>query len=356
MNDLHPRLPRMRLRPIQEEDLAVLHGFAKASAYGLTTLPNNLARLRARIDRSLHSFATTDLSGEESYLFVLEDLDAGRVVGVSGIDAQAGFSDRFYSYRNEFVVHRSKALEYSNRIHTLHLCHDLTGATVLTSFYVEPAYRDGLAPHLLSRARLLYIGQHPERFSDRIISENPGLADDAGRCPFWEAVGRGFFNMDYPAVEALTGGRSKSFIADMMPTSPVYVPLLPDQAQWAIGELHPEAELPFSILVDEGFEADGYVDIFDGGPIVVSRPAQLLTVTRMSMGRIAASTPLDRQAAASLRLVANTSSFDFKATLAMANQTPRGLIVSGDHAETIGLSLGDLACNSELTVRTREVA
>jgi hypothetical protein len=36
------------------------------------------------------------------------------------------------------------------------------------------------------------------RFSDRIAAENPGLADDNGRCPFWDAVGRRFFGMDYP--------------------------------------------------------------------------------------------------------------------------------------------------------------
>lgn len=356
MNDLRTTLPRLRLRPIHHDDLHALLAFAEASAHGLTTLPNDLQQLRERIDRSLHSFATNDVSGEESYLFVLEDLAAGRVVGVSGISAQAGQSDRFYSYRNEFVVHRSKPLEYSNRIHTLHLCHDLTGTTVLTSFYVEPKYRDGLAPHLLSRGRLLYIGQHPERFSDRIISENPGLADEAGRCPFWEAVGRRFFNMDYPAVEALAGGRSKSFIADMMPASPVHVPMLSDEAQWAIGQLHPEAELPFSILVDEGFEADGYVDIFDGGPIMVSRPAQLRTITRMSVSRVAQPRLDDRRAAAALRIVANTSRSNFQATLAIVSPTTGGVAVPGGNEADIGLTTGDLTCTSELTVRTKESA
>ncbi|MDQ3040344.1 MAG: arginine N-succinyltransferase, partial [Pseudomonadota bacterium] len=96
MNDLRTALPRLRLRPIQQDDLDALHAFAAASSHGLTTLPNDLQQLRGRIERSLHSFATNDVSGEESYLFVLEDLSAERVVGVSGISAQAGQSDRFY--------------------------------------------------------------------------------------------------------------------------------------------------------------------------------------------------------------------------------------------------------------------
>ena len=33
-------------------------------------------------------------------------------------------------------------------------------------------------------------------------------ADDAGRCPFWDAVGRRFFNMAYPQAERLSGGDS----------------------------------------------------------------------------------------------------------------------------------------------------
>ena len=36
----------------------------------------------------------------------------------------------------------------------------------------------------------------------------------------------------------------------------------------AIGQLNPVAEVPFAILMDEGFESETYVDVFDGGPIV----------------------------------------------------------------------------------------
>jgi len=63
-----------------------------------------------------------------------------------------------------------------------------------------------------------------------------------------------------------------------MPPSPVYVALLPEAAQWAIGQLHPVGELPFSILQDEGFDADTYIDIFDGGPTVQAPLASLRSV------------------------------------------------------------------------------
>ena len=257
------------LRPVAPADLPALERIAAASEHGISSLPNDQAKLRARIERSAEAFASPDdASGEETYLFVLEDRSRGEVVGSSGIAASAGFHDRFYSYRNEFVVHASAALGVSNRLHTLHLCHDLSGYTLLTSFYIDPAYAHGPAPQLLSRARLLFILQFAERFNQRIAAENPGLADRDGQSPFWDAVGRRFFDMDYPQAEAVTGGRNKAFIADLMPHSPIYVPLLPEAAQWAIGQLHPVGELPFSILQEEGFDADTYIDIFDGGPTV----------------------------------------------------------------------------------------
>ena len=267
------------LRPVAPADLPALERIAAASAHGISSLPNDSAKLRSRIERSQQAFASQDAaSGEETYLFVLEDRSTGAVVGCSGIAASAGFHDRFYSYRNEFVVHASSALGVSQRMHTLHLCHDLTGVTLLTSFYIDPAYEAGPGPQLLSRARLLFIRCFAERFSDRIAAESPGLADEAGQSPFWDAVGRRFFDMDYPQAETVTGGRSKAFIADLMPHSAIYVPLLPEAAQWAIGQLHPVAELPFAILQDEGFDADSYIDIFDGGPTVEARLALLRSV------------------------------------------------------------------------------
>jgi arginine N-succinyltransferase len=306
---------RFLLRAATPEDLPAFERIAAASAHGITTLPADRAALLDRLQRSQAAFNTPDdASGEEIYLFVLEDAVAGRIVGTSGIAASAGFADRFYAYRNEMVVHASAALGASNRIHTLQLCHDLTGHTLLTSFYIEPEYEGTAAPQLLSRARLLYIAQHAARFSDRIAAESPGLADDQGRCPFWDAVGRRFFGMDYPEAERLTGARNKAFIAELMPQAPIYVPLLPEAAQWAIGQLHPVAELPFSILLDEGFDTETYVDIFDGGPIVDARLAMLRSVAG---SRVAALSATDGDGG-ELHLVATTRQAGLRAVLSPA--------------------------------------
>lgn len=346
-NALHPlhsaRPDRFVLRAARSDDLDDLERLAHASAVGITTLPPDRAALGARLQLSTDSFASTDQpSGEEIYLFVLEDLQLERagkpaVVGTCGITASAGFGSRFYCYRNETVVHASPALKARNRIHTLHLCHSLTGATLLTSFYIEPAYEAGLAPQLLSRARLLFLAEFPELFSDHVASESPGLADAEGRCPFWDAVGRRFFEMDYPQAERLAMGRSKSFIAELMPHSPVYVPLLPEEAQWAIGQLHPVAELPFSILQEEGFQSETYVDIFDGGPIVDARMSMLRTVTQSRPGPalwMAAGSPTAQHA---WHLVSNSRRNGFRAVLARAQWARGHWKLDSEDAQRLGL-------------------
>ena len=334
---------RFLLRPCTADDLPALERFAAASPVGITTLPYDRAFLTDRLQRSLHSFATEDASGEEIYLFALEEVASGAVIGISGIAARAGFSDRFYSFRNEFVVHSSKPLGVTTRIHTLHLCHDLTDVSLFISYHIDPAYVHTLAPQLLSRARLLFIAQHAERFADRIAAESAGVADDNGRCPFWDAVGRRFFGMDYPTVERLTGGRSKSFIADLMPPSPIYVPLLPEEAQWAIGQLHPIAELPFSILLDEGFDADTYLDIFDGGPTVQERLAMLKSVAR---SRLLTARVLDADAgtaSAPWQLIANTDRQHFRAMLQPAAMSGDALLLDAQTLALLGLRAGEAA-------------
>ena len=342
------------LRPARLSDLPGVEAIAAASAVGITSLPPDRDKLYEKIRASTQSFAAeVDVNGEEIYFFVLEDADNGEIVGTSGIVASAGFHDRFYSYRNEIIVHASQELKVSNKIHALHLCHDLTGTSLLTSFYIDPKYHDTQWPQLLSRARLLFIAEHAHRFADRLAAENPGLCDDEGNAPFWNAVGRRFFGMEYPQAEQLSGGRSKTFIAELMPQYPIYVPLLPADAQLAIGQLHPVAQLPFSMLLEEGFEADTYIDIFDGGPTVEARISTLRSIQENRRLRVNRSLPVVlnstrndnvERAAGPPQLpyvIATTSTEGFRATIANAAVDGGELLLSPALANALEVAHGD---------------
>lgn len=338
---IDPAPERFVLRAAEPGDLDALERMARASAAGITTLPPDRHALAARLERSCASFARPDPpTGEEIYLFVLEDpaRAADAIIGTCGISASAGYAGRFYCYRNEPLVHACEALQVSNRVHTLQLCHALTGTTLLTSFYIDPAYELGAAPQLLSRARLLFIAEFPDLFADDIAAESPGLADADGHSPFWDAVGRCFFDMDYPQAERLAVGRSKAFIADLLPQAPLYVPLLPEQAQWAIGQLNPVAEVPFEILMDEGFESETYVDIFDGGPIANARVATLRTVARSEAAPVRWVDGDDAAAPHRWHLVATTRRQGFRATLARAQRRAGHWCLAAADAARLGLN------------------
>jgi arginine N-succinyltransferase len=184
------------------------------------------------------------------------------------------------------------------------------------------------------------MAEHPLRFADRLAAEFPGVCDEAGRSPFWDAVGRRFFNLDYPQAEKLSGGRSKSFIAELMPQYPIYVPLLPPDAQLAIGQLHLVGELPFKLLLEEGFDADTYIDIFDGGPTVEARVQTLATIRenrRMRVRRTSGPPP-----AGTAHLIANTSVQQFRATIAEISPHAEELLaLPAELIELLELADGD---------------
>ena len=337
---------RYLLRPSRPTDLAALERMAAASAIGISSLPPDREALRDRLQRSAQTFASDDGAlGDAHYLFVLEDLaQGGELIGTCGIAASAGAGDRFYSYRNEFIVHASPALGVRNRIHTLHLCHDLTGVTLLTGFYITPAHERGPAAELLSRGRLLFIASFPERFADRVASEHPGLADESGRCPFWDAVGRRFFNLGYPEAERLAGGRGKAFLAELLPQSPIYVPLLDEATQWAIGQLHPVARRPYAILLDEGFDAETWLNVFDGGPTMEGRLPMLKTPRRTrSVGVLPRGLPTDDMSLANTawHLVGTRRAASWRAALLALDATASAVSLDDAEVALLGLHGGD---------------
>ena len=146
--------------------------------------------------------------------------------------------------------------------------------------------------------------------------------------------------MDTAAAEALAGGRThKNWIAELLPQSPIYVPLLPEEAQWSLGQLHPVGELPFGILMDEGFDGDNYVNVFDGGPTADSRVALLKTVAgrrrvRASLRRVESAVSTGWQ------LVARPGREDFRATV-LPRGTGRSVVLGEDEALALGVAAGE---------------
>jgi arginine N-succinyltransferase len=54
-----------------------------------------------------------------------------------------------------------------------------------------------------------------------------------------------------------------------------------------MGQIHPDGQLAFDLLTEEGFEADEYIDIFDGGPILQAHKNALRSFRGSMVRRVA---------------------------------------------------------------------
>ena len=72
-----------------------------------------------------------------------------------------------------------------------------------------------------------------------------------------------------------------------MPIHPIYVSLLPEDAQETIARVHTQTEPALAMLQGEGFAHLDLIDIFDGGPVVHCEHDQIRAVRDSREGVIA---------------------------------------------------------------------
>ena len=275
------------IRPIEPKDFPALQQIAQESGHGFTSLPQDEATLSAKIDRADSSFKSPlNERGEEHYLFVLEDITTGEILGTTGINASVGLSSPLYHYRRAQSVQHSARLGISNAVEVLNICNDYTGASEICTLFLREGHRKGHAGKLLSRVRFLFMAQHPERFSDTIIAEMRGVSDEDGHSPFFHWLKTHYMGVEFPVIDHLVGTGETEFIPQLMPKYPVYFNLLPEEAQQVVGEVHEKTLPALKMLEKEGFKHCGYVDLFDAGPTIESPLDKINTVKHSCHGAV----------------------------------------------------------------------
>lgn len=327
------------LRPVQIEDLDQILDLTTLTGFGLTTLPHDRDLLRKRIRNSQHGFTQVDDAAPhgEPYLFVIEDLKNGRVVGTSGIVSKVGGFEPFYAYRIETSTIESRELGVRKEVRTLHLVLEHDGPSEIGSLFLHPEYRKGGHGWLLSLARFLFMAEHRAYFDATVIAEMRGVLDDQGRSPFWEALGRHFFEIDFPKADYLSM-LSKRFIADLMPRYPIYAMLLPPDAQAVIGQVHPQTKPALKMLEEENFRSNNMVDIFEAGPIV-SCPLDQVRAVKESVR--ATVTEITEELPAAAHHVISTTRRDMRAVKAPLERAGTGIRLTSETALALGVKVGD---------------
>jgi arginine N-succinyltransferase len=327
------------IRPARMADLDHLVTLAETASFGLTSLPKDRDLLGRRIAQSEFSFQRPrNKPMGELYIFVMEDRETGRVVGTSCIVSKVGGFEPFYAYRLETSVHKSETLNIFKEIPTLHLLAEHSGPCEIGGLLLAPDYRKHGNGRLLSLFRFLFMQEYPERFETVVIAEMRGVLDEHGLSPFWEAIGRHFFEIDYSRADYLSA-TDKRFIAELMPRFPIYVPTLPRAAQDVIGKVHKNTLPALKMLQDEGFTFSGMVDIFEAGPVISCKLDDVRIVRESTKATVEA---IVEDVPESEDFIVLKTREDFRACVGRVATTPAGgLVIHAQTAETLAAAIGD---------------
>ena len=266
------------VRPVSIDDLDQLLELAGQAGVGLTTLPSDRDLLKRRVLKSQRSIDNIpERPGGESFMFVMEDAETKKIVGASGVVSKVGGFEPFYAYRIENQPLDSDFLKVHRQIPVLHLVREHDGPAEVGSLFLSPDYRKKDYGRFLQLVRFLFVAEYPQAFEQEIVSELRGVIDEQGHSAFWDAVGKHFFGIDFPRADYLSVV-NKKFIADLMPRHPIYVPLLPPEAQRVIGKVHESSKPALKNLEAEGFGFNNLVDIFDAGACVSCQRDHIRTV------------------------------------------------------------------------------
>ena len=271
------------VRPARLDDLEAIVGLAKLAGPGFTSLAVGEDVLAGRLEKSVKSFSgPSEISPDHVYLLMLEDAQ-GAIVGMSAVKAQIGMRDPFFNFRILKQAQKSSVTDCRFDMDVLAVVNDLTGSTEVGSLFVRADQRGPNNPvrgagRLISQARYMLMAADKNRFASRVISELRGHVTDEGVSPFWDAIGRKFFHMDFSEADQISAEKDNQFILDLLPKHPIYAALLPQDAQAVIGQTHPAGAGARRYLEAEGFRYDGLIDIFDGGPSMTAPLADIRTV------------------------------------------------------------------------------
>ena len=125
------------IRPVRLKDLDRLVELAYQARFGLTSIPRGRKLLRKRTLESMESFArASDRPRGELFVFVLEDIEQGLVLGTSCVVSKLGGFQPFYTYRIDTFLHQSKMLKVRKQIQTLNLVAEHDGPAEIGGLFL----------------------------------------------------------------------------------------------------------------------------------------------------------------------------------------------------------------------------
>ena len=325
------------MRPVTMDDFEQILALAKLSGGGMTNLPPERDALLPRIEGGAESFLSNATAPDgQVYMMVLEK--DGKVLGTSAVFSAIGLDHGFVNYRINKTVHASKQIRKRIERRILVPTHDFTGCSEVGSLFLSPDARGGGFGKLMARSRFLFIALHRELIADPVCAELRGWRGPNGEQPFWDALGKPFFDMEFEAADVANSAMGNQFIADLMPRHPIYAALLPEAAREILGRPHDSALPAFNMLLKEGFAFRGYIDVFDGGPLVDAKIDEIAAVKDRLTCKVSKIAPCaDGE---SMLLAAGRLKL-FRSLRATVKIDGEDMVLEEDAAQTLGVDVGD---------------
>jgi len=267
------------VRAARRTDIDAFVQLAKEAGTGFTSLAVPPEALEARLAKSEAAFASPGTEQtEDTYQLMLEDTETGRVVGCSAVKAMVGVSKPYWDFKILTLAQHSVEADRRFDMDAMMLVNDFAGATEVGTLFVSEAGRGTGAGRLVAQSRYLLIAAGRQRFGEKVLAELRGVVHEDGSSPFYDAVSRPFFRMDFAEADKLSASTDNQFILDLGPQHLIYLDLLPKAVQDVVGKTHKDGAGALRLLEWEGFHYNRYVDIFDGGPLVSAWTEQIRTL------------------------------------------------------------------------------
>jgi arginine N-succinyltransferase len=210
------------------------------------------------------------LDSAEGEWLLLIDAESGQPQACLRLVQGLGLTLPRFSYHVGRVVHASAELGLFRTQTTLLLGNDHSGENELADLACSPSLSAKAQVDCLGRlvqVAFQRVQARPESFGERLIVELAGPRDEQNLAPFWIGLGAHFYASDPRAAQLKFGDAWRSHLAALLPRQTLYLSLLSEAAQRALGQVGTAGVVAAQALAEAGFGFSQHVRIDDGGPV-----------------------------------------------------------------------------------------
>jgi arginine N-succinyltransferase len=301
----------MIFRTANASDAEAIYGLTQKADAGMTTIPRSLAEVRDAIAQTERFLA----GDSEAHKVLFVAYQSHSLLGISALIPKLGWDRPFYSFKKAQFSRQSANPPLRVVYTTLQLSSDFDGCTELATLFLAPEARGTGAGRLLSLGRLAFIQNHRDRFADRLMADIRGWSEPGKEPPFWTHLASKFIDLDFDTADRLSA-QNGIFIDQLLPTVPLFVNLLPNEAANAVSKPNDQSAPAMSLLRSVGFEVTDLCDVFDAGPSMACPTNQTLIARTTVL-----LSPVEEANATDHLLIFGGIGRDFTASLGFGNYT-----------------------------------